>query len=167
MGVLALGVAALWHDGRAGAERAPSAAPKRSAAPVAVANDERVPPLTMAAAHEGLPLVPHDPRERVPPGPLHPHPITSAHARIFRENHLLAALNAAMDANDVAGMRRLLEGYREEYPEDANELQEGYALIADCFDHADPSTAERAQRYYASETASTLRRYVRRHCLER
>jgi hypothetical protein len=117
-------------------------------------------------ADDGIPLMPHDPRETVPAGPLHPHPITPAHQRIYRENNLIHALNGAMDLNDPAGMRRLIERYRQDYPEDANELQEGYALIADCLEQPNAATVERARHYYASETASTLRRYVRRHCLE-
>lgn len=132
----------------------------------AATSPERTPP-TITVADEGLPLMPHDPREPVAPGPVHPHPITSAHARIFRENNLLGSLNGAMDVKDAAGLRRLLETYREEYPEDPNALQEGYALIADCLEHPDEATIERARRYYAAETASTLRRYVRRHCFER
>jgi hypothetical protein len=115
----------------------------------------------------GLPLMPHDPEEPVAKGPVHPHPITPAHQRIYRENSLLHALNGAMDINDAAGMRRLLERYREDYPEDANELQEGYALIADCLEQPDAATLERARSYYANEIASPLRRYVRRHCFER
>jgi hypothetical protein len=117
-------------------------------------------------ADVGIPLMPHDPREPVPPGPMHPHPITPAHHRIYRENNLIHALNGAMDVNDAAGMRRLIERYRQDYPEDANELQEGYALIADCLEQPNAATVERARHYYASETASALRRYLRRHCLE-
>jgi len=110
--------------------------------------------------------MPHDPHDPVPPGPVHPHPITSAHSRIYRENNLIGSLDGAMDVKDVAGMRRLLERYHEDYPEDEHELLEGYALIADCLERADEATLERARRYYAAETASPLRRYVRRHCFE-
>lgn len=94
-----------------------------------------------------------------------PHPLTPAHERIFRENHFIGALNGAMDARDAAALRRLLAEYRASYPEDSLGLQAGYELIADCLDHPRAETESAARRYYETETASTLRRYVRRHCL--
>jgi len=122
---------------------------------------------TSIVANDGLPIMPHDPHEAVPEGPVHPHPHTAAHERIYHENNLLGALNGAMDVNDAAGLRRLLEQYREEYPEDEHGLQEGYAVIADCIDRPGEASTDHARRYYDTETASTLRRYVRRHCFER
>ena len=95
----------------------------------------------------------------------HPHPIDSAHMRIQRENNLLGALDGAMDVNDGAGMRRLLQQYRNEFPEDANELQEGYRVIADCLEYPGPASTAAGQRYYDRERGSTLRRFVARHCL--
>lgn len=114
-----------------------------------------------------LPLMPRDPHAPVPVGPLYPHPITEAHARIYRENNLLGALNGALDVEDAPGLRRLLAAYRDEYPEDPHALQAGYAIIADCLEHPGDEVLAVAHRYYESETASTLRRYVRRHCFER
>ena len=70
-----------------------------------------------------------------------------------------------MDMKDAAGLRRTLAQYREEYPEDSLALQTGYALIADCLDHPGAATEAAARHYYETETASTLRRHVRRHCL--
>ncbi len=95
----------------------------------------------------------------------HPHPITPAHGRIFRENNFVGGLNGAMDVKDAAGMRRLLARYRAEYPEDSLALQAGYELIADCLEHPGAESEAAARRYYETETASALRRYVRRHCL--
>ncbi len=95
----------------------------------------------------------------------HPHPITSAHVRIQRENNLLGALDGAMDVKDGAGMRRLLQQYRNEFPEDANELQAGYRIIADCLEYPGPISTAAGQRYYDRERGSTLRRFVARHCL--
>lgn len=95
-----------------------------------------------------------------------PHPITPQHERIYRENSLVSNLNGAMDVKDVDGMRALLKQYREEYPEDANVLQDGYAIIADCLERVGPDTRAAGQRYYDAERASSLRRYIRRHCLE-
>jgi len=162
---LALGFAAGLRD-EPPPEPVPRSAPELAARAPVPTSAERA-PATITVAGDGLPLMPHDPRDPVAPGPVHPHPITSAHSRIYRENNLLGLLNGAMDVKDAAGMRRLLERYREDYPEDANELQEGYALIADCLEHPDEATIGRARRYHAEETASSLRRYVRRHCFER
>lgn len=111
--------------------------------------------LRFAPASEG----PHE------PGML-PHPITPQHKRIFRENSLVGNLNGAMDVKDVQGLRALLKEYREEYPEDAHVMQDGYEIIANCLEHPSPETRAVAQRYYDEELASGLRRYIRRHCLE-
>jgi hypothetical protein len=108
---------------------------------------------------------PRDPATGQADEPRDPHPITPAHERIFRENHFIGALNGAMDARDAAGLRRLLTRYREDYPEDALGLQEGYELIASCLERPSAETEAAARRYYETETASTLRRHVRRHCL--
>jgi hypothetical protein len=95
-----------------------------------------------------------------------PHPITPQHQRIFRENNLVGDLNGAMDVKDVTGLRRLLRQYREEYPEDAHVLQEGYEIIANCLERPGAQTRAIAQRYYGEQLDSGLRRYIRRHCLE-
>jgi hypothetical protein len=95
-----------------------------------------------------------------------PHPITPTHERIFRENNLIGNLNGAMDVKDVAGLRALLKQYRDEYPEDAHVLADGYQLIADCLEHPGAATRAVAQRYYDEQRDSGLRRYIRRHCLE-
>ena len=117
-------------------------------------------------AADGLPILPRETTVPVPPGPVHPHPVTAAHLRIYRENNLLGALNGAMDEKDASGLRRLLEQYRAEYPDDPHELQQGYAVVADCLDHPGEAATARARQYYETETASTLRRYVRRYCFE-
>ena len=95
---------------------------------------------------------------------MHPHPVTPEHQRIFRENRLIQTLNDAMDSKDVPALRRALASYRSEYPEDANGLQTGYELIANCIEHGAEYRAA-AQRYFDEERGSSLRRFVRRHCL--
>jgi hypothetical protein len=110
----------------------------------------------------------------------HPHPISAAHQRIFRENNLIGALNLAVDLEDAIELRELLAQYRAEYPEDEHRLQVGYALIAECLERLDAATPgsapalrggaslrERAQRFWDTEIRSQTRRYVRRYCLER
>ena len=133
---------------------------------------EPAPAPTSSAAPEPLNASPDGPRLR-PAGSaeidatgLQPHPITPQHERIFRENNLIGALNGAMDAKDAAGLRRLLKQYRDEYPEDAHVLADGYELIADCFERPGPEARARARRYYDEQVDSGLRRYIRRHCLE-
>ena len=104
----------------------------------------------------------------VPPQELpHPHPITPQHERIYRENQLTFALDGAVDVEDVRGVRRLLAVYRQEFPEDSLALQQGYEIIADCLERPGEATRSAAQRFYDTELASTLRRHVRRHCLEK
>jgi hypothetical protein len=142
----------------------PARAPKEPVAELAPATNE--PPTTAPAAFvpKGRPAT-LQPEPAAPEEPRHPHPITPAHERIFRENDFIGSLNGAMDVKDAPGMRRLLARYRAEYPEDALAVQAGYALIADCLERPGAESAAAARRYYETETASTLRRYVRRHCL--
>jgi hypothetical protein len=143
------------------AEAPPAASPTPALPPPApVARPE-------AVANDGVPIVPaHNEDPRDPNVPMHPHPITPRHERIFAENRLIGALNGAMDVKDVAGMRRLLEEYRRDYPEDDNQLQEGYAVIAECLEQLGDQSREAAQRWVAAHNGSTLKRFVNRHCLE-
>ncbi|HEY3495812.1 MAG TPA: hypothetical protein VGK73_14035 [Polyangiaceae bacterium] len=142
---------------------AQSATPRPAEVVVEPADPKPARPLLVAA--DRVPIAPHDPS--TPDGPVHPHPITPAHARIFRENRLLGALNGALDVRDGAGVRRLLATYRAEFPEDPHALHEGYEIIADCLEHPGDASEAAARKYYATQTASTLRRYVRRSCWER
>lgn len=132
----------------------------------ATAAPEPHPAPVVEVAADGLPIMPRDTSAPTPPGPVHPHPVTEAHLRIYRENNLLGALNGAMDEKDASGLWRLLAQYRAEYPDDPHELQQGYEIVADCIEHPGAASTARARRYYETETASTLRRYVRRHCFE-
>jgi hypothetical protein len=96
----------------------------------------------------------------------HPHPITPRHRRIFEENSRLGAMDGAMDQGDFAALRRMNAEYARDYPEDDHDRQEGYALIADCLEERTPQAIEAARRFWQTHRASTLRRFVRRHCLE-
>ena len=126
-----------------------------------------MPAAPLEYASDGLPIHPRG-SAKTPEGiPVHPHGFTPAHERIYRENNLVGQLDGAMDVKDVQGMRRLLAEYRAEYPEDSHEMQTGYQLIADCLEFPDdPVKRAAAREYYDTETASGLRRYIRRHCLE-
>lgn len=134
---------------------------ERAAAPAPVE-----PPVTnVNFSEDGVPIRPAGSVEVDAEGML-PHPITPQHRRIFHENDLIGALNAAMDQKDVAELRIQLKQYRDEYPEDAHVLADGYQIIADCLEHPGAETRAIAQRYYDEELDSGLRRYIRRHCLE-
>jgi hypothetical protein len=95
----------------------------------------------------------------------HPHPITPERIRIQRENQLIGAMSDAMDLTDGATLRKLLNRYQDEYPEDPNDLQQGYKIIADCLEHPGPESTAAGQRYYDVERGSILRVFVGRHCL--
>jgi hypothetical protein len=157
------GVAAWWTLQRS---RAPSQVPKPPR--MSEAASALLPPSTTAPVNfspQGVPIRPAGSAEVDAVGML-PHPLTPEHERIFRENELIGELNGAMDVKDAAGLRKLLRQYRDEYPEDAHVLQDGYELIANCLEHPSPEARAAAQRYYDTQLDSGLRRYVRRHCLE-
>lgn len=166
-GLLVLGALAWWMlspssmppelPGPAAANLAPVAAPV-----TAPAINAQTAPINF---QDGLPVRPAGSAEVNAEGMV-PHAITPTHERIYRENNLIGDLNGAMDVKDVPGLRALLKQYRDEYPEDAHVLADGYQLIADCLEHPGAETRAVAQRYYDEQLDSGLRRYIRRHCLE-
>ena len=137
-------------------------------------------PAHLVSTHEPTrqaPLPPHELDDEPPqPAPLpthelddeprRPHPITREHLRIFEENNRIAALNGAMDQGDFAALRRMNAEYRRDYPEDAHVLVEGYDLIADCLEQRTAPVLAAARAFWERERASSLRRYVRRHCFD-
>jgi hypothetical protein len=96
----------------------------------------------------------------------HPHPITPEHERIQRELQLIQQLNDALDLRDAPQMRARIADYAREYPDDPNAMREGYERVADCIEDPGERTREAGRDYYDRERASTLRRYIRRICLE-
>lgn len=146
------------------AKEAPSA--ERVAASVATVSLVREPePRDGDTLPDGLRIAPANSGQAHEVGML-PHPITEQHRRIFRENALIGQLNGAMDAKDARGLRALVAEYRDEYPEDAHVLQEGYELVAQCLEGTSDDLRAAAQRFYDERLDSGLRRYIRRHCLE-
>jgi hypothetical protein len=97
----------------------------------------------------------------------HPHPLDDARKRLADEQRLIGALNDAMDLGDPRSMRPMIASYRVLMPRDDNALAEGYERIADCLEDPSATHREAARQYYDRERASTVRRYVRRHCFER
>ncbi|KYF70323.1 hypothetical protein [Sorangium cellulosum] len=118
-----------------------------------------------AEAVGGLPLVGPSPDDRHD-GPAHPHPTTPRHLEIQHENGLVALLNDAMSARNGARMRELLNEVRRTHPGDANGLQDGYGIIADCLEAPGEASRAAAEGYHARRRASTVRRFVRTICLE-
>jgi hypothetical protein len=123
------------------------------------------PPPSLVSAREPMrraPLATHELDDELG----QPHAITPQHLRIFEENNRIAALNGAMDRGDVVALRRMNAAYRRDYAEDAHFLADGYDLIADCLEQRTAQVVASARRFWERERASSLRRYVRRHCLE-
>ena len=97
----------------------------------------------------------------------HPHPLTPERDQLQWELQLVGALNDAVDLAHPDRIRAVLEVYRREFTEDPNAMQAGYQVIADCLELPGPTSLAAARRYYREHRASTLRRFVRRHCFER
>jgi hypothetical protein len=131
---------------------------KRPAAPA--------PPAPEHVAADGIGFMPQHDGDPRPPGPLHPHPITPQHQRIFAENRIAFALDDATDAKDVAVMKQLLAQYRRDFPEDQWQLQDGYAVIIDCLEHPGPESRRAAERWLEQNNGSTVKRSVLRNCME-
>lgn len=168
-------VALIWLRSRSSPPEEASAPPQADE-PAAPIEERRLPPVPRTppvpetkpykeevVTSDGVPIAP--PRGEVV-GRAHPHPITPQHERIYGENRLVGAIEGAMEVKDAAGMRRLLDQYRREYPEDDQELQGGYAAIIDCLEHPGPGPRAAAERWLDGHNGSTAKRYVVRYCLE-
>ena len=101
-----------------------------------------------------------------PQSDMRPHPITPEHVRLQQQLQLVGALNDALDLQDGPRMRELIARYRQRDPQDENALAQGYERLADCLERPGAAARAAAQEYYDRERASTLRRYIRRTCLE-
>ncbi len=122
---------------------------------------------SLELASDGIPIMKANARAALPAGPVHPHPITPEHERVFEENRTLGVLNGAMDVGDVAALRQALARYTEQYPEDSQDVQAGYAVVADCLEFPGQASRSAAERWSAEHHGSTVRRFVMRHCLEK
>jgi len=148
-------------------EPAASPAPAQvSAAVTTLPVPKPAPSAAHVTANDGIPMQGADPLDDPDAEFRHPHPITPAHEKIFKENNMLGAMNAAMDLGNFAELRRLNREYREQYPEDSHVMQAGYDIIADCMERRTAANRVAAERFYDTQIASMLRRYVRIHCLE-
>jgi hypothetical protein len=167
---LALSVLALWPVGERRPALEQEATAAHSTSPLVAA--EVVRPSTESAAPVVPSAAPPAQRAVADGGDLHPHPITREHEVLQQELRLVGALQDALDLEDVSALRSLIARYRAHVPGDENKLAEGYARLADCLevdarDHDPVAVRAAAEAYYQNERASTLRRYIRRVCLER
>ena len=137
-------------------------------APVHARDAQRpaVPASPEHVAADGVGFMPPHEGDPMPAGPLHPHPISPRHQRLFAENRIAFALDDATDAKDVAAMKDLLAQYRREFPEDQWQLQDGYAVIIDCLEHPGPESRGAAERWLDQNNGSTVKRSVLRNCME-
>jgi hypothetical protein len=133
------------------------------ARPGDIGSEEPAPAIDLASATPEIP--PPLEARRAEGHEDHPHPLTRERVRIQHENQLVGAMNDAMDLEDGARLHEILTTYRERYPEDPSQLQEGYALIADCLEHPGSGARAAGQRYVDEERGSILRIFVARHCL--
>ena len=145
--------------------------PPAPARPPVVVREERrpAPPAPAEPEHvaaDGLGFMPLHDGDPIPPGPVHPHPISPRHERIFAENRIAFALDDATDARDVAAMKQLLAQYRREFPEDQWQLQDGYAVIIDCLEHPGRASRQAAERWLDQNNGSTVKRSVLRNCID-
>jgi hypothetical protein len=170
---LLLGFALWWafHDTktRVPPEPMPAIEPTRSPSPAparAAVTASPVPTPAPSAAPHNVGLRSPDPFDDSDAELRPSHPITPAHERIYKENNMIGAMNAAMDLGNIEELRRLNREYRKEYPEDSHLMQEGYDIIADCMERRTAANRVAAQRFYDTQIASMLRRYIRIHCLQ-
>ena len=138
---------------------APASTPPRATAPPTPGLTPT--PTVVDAAATATPVITDGGTEDLRPS----HPLTPRHARIYRENNLIGSMEGAMDVRDGRGLRYLLQQYRSEFPEDPNQLQEGYGIIANCLEHPGPETTAAGQQYFDRERGSTLRKFVARYCM--
>jgi hypothetical protein len=156
------------HDEPSVADDATATAPPAPPTPVRAAQPPPgpAPPAREHASADGVGLMPPHDGDPIPPGPVHPHPISEQHQRIFAENRIAFALDDATDAKDVAVMKDLLAQYRRDFPEDQWQLQGGYAVIIDCLEHPGPDSRRAAELWLDQNNGSTVKRSVLRNCIE-
>lgn len=152
--LLGLGALFWWPSAPATRQRARASVVESAPVAASVEVAPRVAPPVLALASPEIETHPH------------PHPLTPAHARLRRERSLITRLDAAVDARRGDELRQALDQYRREFPGDEQRLQDGYTVLAACLEHPDGAAHDAAQRFYDERRGSSLRRWVRRICLE-
>jgi hypothetical protein len=103
--------------------------------------------------------------EPLPPTAV-PHPISAEHQRLYRDVDLLDAADDAIRAQRFEEARALLAQHHRELPGMSTLEEEGLLLLTDCVEQRSPENLARVQSYYDRYSASTVRRRLRRACLE-
>lgn len=96
----------------------------------------------------------------------HPHPITREHERLFRDVDLLHAADEAIKEGAFESARDLLARHHRELRGMSTVEEEGLLLLADCAQEPNSDNLARAQSFYDEHTESSVRRRLRRGCLE-
>jgi hypothetical protein len=121
------------------------------------------PPPSSGSAEEDLIAGPND--ENHVPG-AKPHPITPDHIRNQNEISLFKAASDAVAARDVSEIRRIVREHRASYPDQNQDMADGYEILADCIESPGAASTARAKRFFEEETYSMMRRPILRTCLE-
>jgi hypothetical protein len=170
LGAISIAVGWLFSAGRSARQGQPSLADDTAAAAPPpwppLVRDAKRPAAPEHVAADGVGFMPPPDGDAMPAGPVHPHPISAQHQRLFAENRIAFALDDATDAKDVAVMKDLLAQYRRDFPEDRWQLQDGYAVIIDCLEHPGPDSRRSAERWLDQNNGSTVKRSVLRNCIE-
>lgn len=169
-GVLAGLLAALWVWLYSGHEPTPAAAAETSepsdisAAPV---TSKQARSLVRQRLLAELARAAQEERARKAEPVRGPHPISDDHQRLYRDADLLHAAEEAIEQLRFDEAREHLLTHQRELPGMSPLEAEGLWLLVDCVEHPSASNTERVQTFYDEHTASTVRRRLRRSCLER
>lgn len=164
-GALVFG-AALWLHLRA---EAPRELAQRDAEhePRPPAHERGRPQLSRVELARVLSAMEHDARERdARQRAEHPHPITREHERLFRDVDLLHAADDAIKEGAFESARDLLARHHRELRGMSSVEEEGLLLLADCAEDPNADNLARVQSFYDEHTDSSVRRRLRRGCLE-
>jgi hypothetical protein len=102
------------------------------------------------------------------PGAAEPHPITPERLRMEEQHQLFDQVAAAIQALQFDRARALLHEHQERFSdaEAWTDLHEAWRVIADCLEYPGPQSKARGLRFVDQERGSSMRRRVRRACLE-
>jgi hypothetical protein len=148
-------------DAARGAEREQPRAVSARRAPEARLSRADFVRLLASVQHEDRHLVKADNAQHP-----HPHPITSEHARLYRDVDLVHAADEAIKEGAFDSARDLLAQHHRELRGMSSVEEEGLLLLADCAEAPSADNVARVQSFYDEHSESTVRRRLRRGCLE-